>query len=159
MGDFPWNIKLVIWDTTTVKENRPLGNWVRSRWAKWNCENLLWKKHTQMKLFFCQLLQWPILSVALTLMAQSHQVKAGAKAKKIKEQAKNRRINDKHQRKFSFSLSLSLGVNGLYDVWILQVGEPITVSGEIGDILKSSRFQKYFTIQTNSSAACTKQVR
>ena len=37
--------------------------------------------------------------------ACSHQDEVGAKAKKIKRQEKNQRINDKHQRKFSLPLS------------------------------------------------------
>ena len=52
-------------------------------------------------------------TICLNVRALSHQTKATAKAKKIREQAsKIERIPDKHQRKNLLSLSLSLGVNG-----------------------------------------------
>ena len=38
------------------------------------------------------------------LRAYSRQVKVGSKAKRIKEQAKESRIDEKHRRKFSLSL-------------------------------------------------------
>ena len=53
----------------------------------------------------CYKIKRPVIS---SLRAHSHQAKAGNETKKIKEQAKEiKKINDKHQRTISFSLSLS----------------------------------------------------
>ena len=46
----------------------------------------------------------------LKIGTYSYQAKAGAKVKKIKEPTK--KINEKHQRIFSLSLPLSIGLNG-----------------------------------------------
>ena len=51
-----------------------------------------------------------------SVRVHSHRVKANSKAKKITEPAKEIKEKFKHQRKFSFSFSLSFGVNGLLEV-------------------------------------------